>query len=155
MRVAPFPDEVFQATVTLVSPMIDAASRTLRVKAKLANPDGKLRPGLFARADLGVSHREAVLMIPEEAILQRSDGQVVFRLAGEGKVERRVVHTGVYKDGRVEVVSGLAPGDHVVTRGHTALIDGSVVAVRNADGSVSEPDVASGGAAAPTPQKAE
>jgi membrane fusion protein (multidrug efflux system) len=153
VRVAPFPDEVFKAEVTLVSPMIDPASRTLRVKGRLANPEGKLRPGLFARADLGVSHREGVLMIPEEAVLQRSDGQVVFRMAGD-HVERRVVHTGVYKEGRVEIVSGLEPGDRVVTRGHTALVDGVVVAVRSADGSVVEPDVASG-VEPPPPKQAE
>jgi membrane fusion protein (multidrug efflux system) len=146
VRVAPFPDEVFKATVTLVSPMIDAASRTLRVKGTLANPGTRLRPGLFARADLGVAHREGVLMIPEEAILERSDGKVVFRLASENKVERRVVHTGVYRGGKVEILDGLAAGDRVVTRGHTALIDGSVVAVRNPDGSVSQPDVAVGAA---------
>jgi membrane fusion protein, multidrug efflux system len=144
VRVAPFPDEKFQATVTLVSPMIDPASRTLRVKATLANPEGRLRPGLFARADLGVSHREAVLMIPDEAVLERSDGKVVFRLAGPDKVERRVVKTGVHKNGRVEVTEGLSNGDKVVTRGHTALVDGAIVAIRNADGSISEPDVASG-----------
>ena len=75
VRVAPFPDEVFQATVTLVSPTIDPATRTLRVKATLANAEGRLRPGLFARADLGVSTRDDVLMIPEEAVLQRADGR--------------------------------------------------------------------------------
>jgi len=144
VRVAPFPDEVFKATVTLVSPMIDSSSRTLRVKGTLQNHEGRLRPGLFARADLGVSHREGVLMIPEEAILERSDGKVVFRMAGSDKVERRVIHTGVYRGGKVEVLDGLSPGDRVVTRGHTALIDGSVVGVRNADGTISQPDVAAG-----------
>ena len=114
------------------------------MKGTLANPEGKLRPGLFARADLGVSHREAVLMIPDEAVLERSDGKVVFRFAAPDKVERRVVKTGVHKGGKVEIVEGLANGDKVVTRGHTALVDGAVVAVRNADGSVTEPDVASG-----------
>ena len=49
------------------------------MKARIANPDGRLRPGLFARADLGVSVREDVVMIPEEAVLQRADGAVVFR----------------------------------------------------------------------------
>jgi membrane fusion protein (multidrug efflux system) len=146
VRVAPFPDEKFAATVTLVSPMIDASSRTLRVKGTLPNPDNRLRPGLFARADLGVSHRDDVLMIPEEAVLQRADGQVVFRMKSPNEVERRVVTTGVHKDGRVEILSGLAAGDRVVTRGHVALIDGQVVAVRNTDGSVLEPDVASGAA---------
>ncbi len=156
VRVAPCPDEVFRATVTLVSPMIDTASRTLRVKGTLANPEGRLKPGLFARADLGVSHREGVLMIPEEAILQRSDGQVVFRLSGDDRVERRVVHTGVYKSGRVEILEGLALGDRVVTRGHVALIDGSAVAVRKVDGTATtEPDVASGATQSGTPKKAE
>ena len=156
VRVAPFPDEVFKATVTLVSPTIDPATRTLRVKARLDNGDGKLRPGLFARADLGVSHREGVLMIPGEAILERSDGKVVFRIVNGDHVERRVVKTGVYKGGKVEILEGLANGDHVVTRGHTALVDGAVVAVRNADGSVSEPDVASGAAnTVRTPERTE
>ncbi len=144
VRVAPYPGEVFQATVTVVAPTIDPVTRTLRVKGSLANPDGRLRPGLFARADLGVARREGVLMVPEEAILQRSDGSVVFRVFEGNRVERRVVKTGVSKDGRTEIVEGLAPGDRIVIRGHTALADGSVVAVRGADGKPLEPDVASG-----------
>ncbi len=143
VRVAPHPDEVFQATVTVVAPTIDPVSRTLRVKAQLANAEGRLRPGLFARADLGVAKRSGVLMVPEESVLQRSDGSVVFRFAPNGRVERRVIQTGVMKDGRVEVLAGLERGDRVVTRGHTGLIDGSLVSLRGADGSV-PPDVASG-----------
>jgi len=66
-----------------------------------------------------------------------------------------VVKTGVHKNGKVEITEGLANGDKVVIRGHTALVDGAVVAVRNADGSVIEPDVASGAAAARPPERAE
>lgn len=153
VRVAPYPDEVFQATVTVVAPTIDPVTRTLRVKGSLANPDARLRPGLFARADLGVARREAVLMVPEEAILQRSDGQVVFRLVAGNRVERRVVKTGVFKDGRVEIVEGIEPGDRIVSRGHTALVDGAVVTVRGLDGSALDPDVAS--RKPRTPSKAE
>ncbi len=149
VRVAPYPDELFQATVTVVAPTIDTATRTLRVKATLPNPETRLRPGLFARADLGVAHREGVLMVPEEAILQRSDGQVVFRFAAGNRVERRVVKTGVAKDGRVEILDGVEAGDKIVTRGHTALIDGGVVTVRAPDGSALDPDVASGVPEAP------
>jgi membrane fusion protein (multidrug efflux system) len=144
VRVAPFPDEVFDATVSVVAPTIDPVTRTLRVKGTLPNPEARLRPGLFARADLGVDRRESVLMVPEEAILQRADGEVVFRQAEGNRVERRVVKTGVIKDGLVEIVDGLAAGDKVVTRGHTALVDGAVVAVRGTDGTALEPDVASG-----------
>jgi hypothetical protein len=87
--------------------------------------------------------------VPEEAILQRSDGQVVFRFAAGNRVERRVVKTGVAKDGRVEIVLGVEAGDKIVTRGHTALIDGGVVTVRAPDGSALDPDVASGKPEAP------
>lgn len=145
VRVAPFPDETFSATVTIVSPTIDPRTRTLRVKAQLANPDGRLRPGLFARVDLGIARREGVPMIPEEAVLQRADGAVVFRAQPDHRVERRVIEVGAHHDGMVEVVKGLAPGDLVVLRGQTGLVDGSLVSPRNVDGSevgAPTPDVA-------------
>jgi membrane fusion protein (multidrug efflux system) len=135
VRVAPYPDEVFRASVSVVSPRIDPATRTLRVKGLLANPDGRLRPGLFARVDLGVSDRSGVAMIPEDAMLQRADGSVAFRLLDGERVQRRVLTTGVFQDGYVEVIEGLAVGDLVVLRGHANLVDGAVVALRHLDGS--------------------
>lgn len=135
VRVAPYPDQTFRATVTVVAPTVDPQSRTLRVRAELPNADGRLRPGLFARADLGVSHRTGVAMIPEEAVLQRADGAIVFRLDGPDRVERLVIETGAHDAGSLEVVRGLAPGDRVVTRGHAALINGAKVQIRNLDGS--------------------
>ena len=110
----PFPDETFVATVSFVSPTIDARTRTLRVKAQVENSDGRLRPGLFARVDLGVAEREDVAMIPEEAILRRADGAVVFRAVGD-RVERLVIEPGVHHRGYVEVVRGLSPGDLIVS----------------------------------------
>ena len=136
VQVAPFPDEIFDATVSMVSPTIDPRTRTLRVKARLANAGGRLKPGLFARADLGVAQLEDVPMIPEEAVLQRADGAVVFLLIDQSRVERRVIQTGVHRDGEVEVVEGLAPGDWVVIRGHYSLVDGVVVQPQGRDGSL-------------------
>jgi membrane fusion protein (multidrug efflux system) len=144
VRVAPFPDETFRAAVTLVSPVIDARTRTLRLKAVLPNPDGRLRPGLFARVDLGVDRRSGVPMIPEEAILYRSDQEVVFLLTAENRVARRVIETGVHLDASIEVVDGLEGGELVVTRGHQDLIDGALVAARNPDGSPWMPHAAEG-----------
>ncbi len=129
VRVAPHPGETFRAHVDVVSPIIDPATRTLRVKATVANSDGRLRPGLFARADLGVSLRRGVPMVPEEAVLQRTDGSVVFRLVDGDRVERRVVKLGSFRDSAIEIVEGLAVGDVVVTRGHTDLVDGAVIRV--------------------------
>jgi len=135
VSVAPFPQETFRGVVTVVSPTIDVRTRTLRVKAQIDNPDGRLRPGLFARADLGIAIREGILLVPEEAILLRSDGSVVFRHGEENRVERVIVETGEHRGNRVEITHGLASGDQVVTRGQTGLIDGALVSPRNADGS--------------------
>ena len=138
--VAPYPGEVFHAEVSMVSPEIDERTRTLRVKAVLANPEGRLRPGLFARADLGIARRSNVLLVPEEAVLQRSDGAVVFRAVDNAtRAERRVVELGPIHAGRAEIRSGLAPGDVVVLRGHAQLADGAQIAARNPDGSPVQP----------------
>jgi membrane fusion protein (multidrug efflux system) len=134
VRVAPYPGEVFPATVIVVSPTIDPRTRTLRVKARVDNKEGRLRPGLFARVDLGVSEREAVVMVPEDAILVRSDGTVLFLLSGENEVRRLTVETGVRVDGLVEITSGVGPEDAVVVRGQTQLVDGSIVDIRTAEG---------------------
>ena len=90
----------------VVSPRIDPATRTLRVKARVENDERKLRPGLFARADLGVAVRESVPMIPEQAVLQRSDGSVVFVVRDGNRAERRQVQLGVFRDGLAEVDRG-------------------------------------------------
>jgi membrane fusion protein (multidrug efflux system) len=135
VRVTPYPDEVFHATVSVVSPRIDAETRTLRVKARVDNPERKLRPGLFARADLGVAVRERVPMLPEQAVLQRSDGSVVFIVRDGNRAERRPVRLGVFRDGLAEVVDGVRVGEQVIVRGSSRLVDGSLVELRRPDGS--------------------
>jgi len=136
VSVEPFPGEIFTGEVSVVSPTIDTATRTLRVEARVANPDGRLRPGLFARVDLGVAQRKGLLMVPEEAVLQRADGEVVFRAGPDNRVQRVSVTTGFHRDGLVVITSGLAAGDLVVTRGHAGLADGVPVSPRNPDGTL-------------------
>ena len=150
VTVAPYPEEVFDAIVGVISPTVDPRTRTLRVKALLANADGRLSPGLFARVRLGVAKRESVLMVPEEAVLQRADGSVVFRVVAGDRVERRKVRTGVIREGWVEIREGLDAGDAIVSRGHADLINGSSIVARNPDGSlarsrVDEPAMADAG----------
>jgi membrane fusion protein (multidrug efflux system) len=144
VTLSPFPGERFGGQVSMVSPTIDSATRTLRVKALLPNPDGRLRPGLFARVSLGVELRRGLVMVPEDALLQRSDGQVLFAVGDENRVRRLVVETGAAHDGLVEVRGGVEPGERVVRRGHDALIDGQVVALRDAEGGPVATDVADG-----------
>ncbi len=140
LSLAPFPGERFAATVTMVSPTIDPRTRTLRVKAELPNGNGRLRPGLFAHIELGVSERSDVIMVPEEALLQRASGSVLFRIRSENRVEQVLVETGVYSEGWVEVRGDLYPGDRVVVRGQGNLLDGGAVSVRNRDGRPVDPN---------------
>ena len=75
-------------------------------------------------------------LVPEEAVLQRADGAVVFRAVDSGKrAERKLVQLGRMENGQVEIASGLEPGDTVVVRGQSALVDGAAIEARNADGS--------------------
>jgi membrane fusion protein (multidrug efflux system) len=138
VRVAPYPGEVFRAKVSAISPTIDSSTRTLRVKGRLTNADGRLRPGLFARVDLGVNERDDVPMVAEEVVLQRADGAVVFKMGADDRVERVNVRLGVYRDGAVEISEGLAPGDRVVIRGQAELVDGARVELRDIDGNLLE-----------------
>ncbi len=153
VRVAPYPEDVFTGRVSVVSPRVDSRTRTLRVKARIANADGRLRPGLFARADLGVAKRPGALIVPEEAVLLRADGQVVYTVNAENRVRRVEVETGLHQGDHIEILSGLTTDDEVITRGHAALDDGMLVSRRNPDGSderselnvaADEPHLASG-----------
>jgi len=134
VRVAPFPDHVFRGEVTMISPTIDTQTRTLRVKAQIANPDGRLRPGLFARVDLGVAHRTGVLMVPEAAVLVRADGQILYLAGADDRAHKVVVETGIHRGGLVEITQGGHPGDQVIVRGHWDLVDGTLISRRTPDG---------------------
>lgn len=143
LRVAPYPNERFRAKVTVIAPVIDSATRTLRVKAELSNLDGRLRPGLFAHVDLGVSERSGVVMIPADALVMRASGTFVYRLIEGSRVERVAVRTGMREGEWVEIAAGLSAGDRVVVRGQRELVDGGVVSLRTRDGKpADEPQVA-------------
>lgn len=139
ISVGAFPNRRFEGTVTFISPTVDPATRTLRIKAEVDNPQGALRPGLFARVNLGVATRENVLMVPAEALIQRASGVSVYRVVasaeeaeGEGRVERITVEAGASDGGMVEIRGEVRPGDQIVRRGHGGLADGMSVAVQGA-----------------------
>lgn len=129
IRVGAFPDRRFRGVVRFVAPTVDPATRTLRIKAEVANAEGLLRPGLFASVSLGVDQRDGVLMVPEEALVQRSDGALLFRIRPDERVEVVPVQTGASQAGRVEVRGEVAAGDLIVRRGHGGLADGAQVVV--------------------------
>lgn len=130
VRAAPdaLPGEVFEGRIYAIAPAIDINGRSVAVKARLANPERRLRPGMFARVTLVVDRRNEAIVVPESAIVQRGDGQFVYRVR-DGKAELTRVRLGLRQTGRIEVVEGLAAGDTVVTAGQIKLRPGSAVKV--------------------------
>jgi len=96
------------------------------LRAKLDNPEGKLRPGMFANVRLILSERARAMTIPEEALVPLGTDQYVFKVV-EGKVQRVQVKIGLRRDAKVEVTEGLRPGDDVVTAGQLKIRDGAAV----------------------------
>ena len=124
------PGKSFEGKVYAVNPLIDAAGRSVVIRAVVHNADTMLRPGMFARVRLITRDEKQALVVPEQAIVPQGDEQYVFRVA-DGKVARVKVDIGQRRDGRVEVLKGLAPNDVVVTAGQLKLRDGMAVTIAN------------------------
>lgn len=109
---------VFDATVDFIYPYLSGPARTARIRLVLDNPDGVLKPDMYAevklQADLGRR-----LMVPDTAVLVAGESRVVFKDLGEGgKLKPVRVKTGQRVDNWVEIIDGLSPGDTVVTSGN-------------------------------------
>jgi len=122
------PGKTYQGKVTAVNPLIDAAGRSIIIRAQVGNQDTTLRPGMFARVKLITRAERDAMMLPEEALVPQGSDKYVFRVT-DGKVTRVKVETGQRRDGKVEVIAGLVPGDLIVTAGQLKIRDGSPVTV--------------------------
>jgi len=123
-----YPDVQFSGQIYAIEPAIDEQTRTVLVRARVGNPELRLRPGMFARVNLQLGVREQAVWIPEEAIVPRGRDSFVFRVV-DGKAQEVRVRTGARKVGEVEVVEGISGGDLVVTEGNHRLRPGAAVAV--------------------------
>ena len=128
------PDAQLAGQVARVAPEVDANSGTFRVTVSLANEDGRLKPGMFARVDVRVDRREDALLAPLDAVLVLRDESSLFVVA-EGVASRRQVTTGYVSDGNIEIVDGVEAGEAVVNRGQEGLRDGAPVRIVAARGS--------------------
>lgn len=108
------PEEKIEGEIALVNPFVDPAKRTGQVRINLANPELRLRPGMFANVELRVAAGEA-LAIPVSAILPAGARNLAFVDLGAGKLEPRVVELGGTFGDFAAVKSGVAEGERVVT----------------------------------------
>ncbi len=122
-----FPAKRFEARVLRISPVVDAATGTVKVTLEV-EAQGRLRPGMFARVFLETETRSGSLVIPKAALSLESLGDTVYVVDG-GVARRREVELGFREGDRVEVLSGVAEGERVVTVGQDGLSDGTPIRV--------------------------
>jgi len=118
-----FPGDKFAGEVYAIDPLIDESGRSILLRARLPNPDGRLRPGLFARVGLVLTERDDAIQVPEQALVPQGQDQFVFKVT-DGKAAFTKVEVGIRRDGMAEITAGLAPDDVVVTAGQLKIRDG-------------------------------
>ena len=95
--------------------MIDDLSRSLVFEAQIDNPDGKLRSGLFAEAELVVDAEAVAISVPDSAVMEFAGVEKVWKVV-DGAAKEQVVQTGRRQNGSIEIMSGLSAGDQVLMR---------------------------------------
>lgn len=124
-RSVAYPDIDFSGVVGSVDTRIDPVTRTVIVRASIANEDGRLRPGMFMTVILERNPREA-LVVPEIALVPEGSRKYVFVTNGE-EVLRREVEIGTRLPGKVEITAGLEAGEEIVVEGTQSLRHGSAI----------------------------
>lgn len=120
-------EKLFTGKITSLSPRIDPITRTLAVRAEIANQQALLRPGMLLKLKI-VRQVESVLQIPESALIPIEERHYVF-LVSKGSVKRQEIKIGRRQPGFVEIISGLSASQKVVTEGTLKIRDGSQVTV--------------------------
>jgi cobalt-zinc-cadmium efflux system membrane fusion protein len=119
--VAAWPDRAFDARVTFVGDAVNPKTRRVTVRCQVPNPDGLLKPEMYARVALGESAPRPMVVVPEEAVQEMEGRPHVFVAGEKGRFEKREVALGASSEGLVEVRSGVAAGEKVATRGSFLL----------------------------------
>lgn len=109
------PGETFHSRVDFIYPTLDANTRTLKVRVRLDNPDGRLKPKMFAHIDINAARDSEALLVPKEAVIRGAKQNRVVLALGDGRFKSIAVDVGAFSDSQAEILSGLQVGDRVVT----------------------------------------
>ncbi|MBV9572571.1 MAG: efflux RND transporter periplasmic adaptor subunit [Acidobacteriales bacterium] len=131
--------KVFTGTVTAIDSEVDPSTRNIQIQATLPNPEGKLRPGMFVQVQVPVGGNQSVIALPATAINYAPYGDSVYVISDlkdpKGQtyrgVQQRFVKLGPSRGDQVAVISGLNPGEEVVSSGVFKLRNGAAVQVNN------------------------
>ncbi len=126
-----YPDDTFAGEVVAIDPVVDASTRSARLRAQIPNPDGRLKPGQFATLQIDTgTDTDSALLVPEQALMQDGDTRFVYTVV-DGKAHKTVIKTGARVPGMVQVMEGLKAGDVVITAGQAKpmMHEGMAVAI--------------------------
>jgi len=115
IRLPAYPGQKFQGTITFIDPILNPNTRTVRVRAEIKNQESLLKPGMFANAFLQTVVGENVVAVPESAVIYSGERNMVLLDRGNGKFTPREVTLGTLAKGYYQVLSGVSPGEWVVT----------------------------------------
>jgi len=122
VRVLAYPGRVFKARLTWIAPSIDATTRRLPVRAEVENPDGALKPLMFASYSIITGGDVAAPAVPQSAVIYEGESARVWVALDDGSVAARAITVGRTNDSMVEVTQGLAAGEKIIASG-TLFID--------------------------------
>ncbi len=122
VRVPAWPEELFPGTVAHVGDEVDATTRTVKLRCVVKNPDGKLKPEMFARVELAGATGHRGVVVPVRTVLADGEISYVIVATGPDKYTARRIEVGPERDGRVRVLKGLSPHERVVTEGALFLM---------------------------------
>lgn len=111
------PEEIFNATITSISPVVNTSNRTQDVSLTLDQQDPRIKPGMFAQVRLVVMEEKDSFVVPLTAIKDYNDEDTVFVVSPENTALRKIVKTGMSNDDEIQILEGLAEGDQVITAG--------------------------------------
>src|ERR1043166_1911898 len=124
LTVPAFPQTTFSGKVIFVDSVVDPDTRTVKVRTEVANPDGRLKPDMFANVQIITEVNRAAISIPQSAVLNDEGKSIVFVAEGD-RYDKRQVQPGIQNNDRVEIVDGLKAGDKVVVKGNYLLLQKS------------------------------
>ena len=115
------PGEILSGKIDFIAPILNADSRTLKIRTTISNADGKLKPGMVADATLNVEFQDISLVVPRTAIIDTGKRKVAWIKINETVFQSKIIYTGHESEGYVEIKSGLAEGESVVIEGNFLL----------------------------------
>lgn len=124
VRVPAFPAVTFTGRVILVSSVVDPDTRSIKIRTEVPNPDGRLKPDMFANVEILTDVNRSAISVPQSAVLEDSGKSIVF-VAENAGYKKRVVTPGIKGNDRVEIIDGVAAGDKVVVKGNYLLLQQS------------------------------